>query len=108
MVQLENQYLRPKKAAALERWHQDPFEIREDLKVWRGENATILPLRREPDSGLLFGKGGVVDKDGNYVNLSSIPGRVQCVLRLSGAPLGTFSCGRRVQIVVLPGKRHAH
>lgn len=77
MVQLENQYLRPKKAAALERWHQDPFEIREDLKVWRGENATILPLRREPDSGLLFGKGGVVDKDGNYVDLSSIPGRVQ-------------------------------
>jgi len=74
MYNIEYQYLRPKKAAALKRWHEGPFEVREDLTVWKGENATILPLRQDP--ALQFGRGGVVDADGNYVELSGIPLRV--------------------------------
>ena len=74
MYNIEYQYLRPKKAAALKRWHESAFEVRENLDVWKGENATILPLRKDPE--LQFGRGGVVDADGNYVELSGIPLRV--------------------------------
>ena len=75
MYHIEYQYLRPKKAAALKRWHEGNLEVRENLQVWHGENATILPLRK--DSRVQFGLGGVVDAEGNYVNLSAIPDRVQ-------------------------------
>lgn len=75
MYKLDLRYLRPKKAAALKRWHDGNLEVRENLEVWHGENATILPVRK--DGQLQFGRGGVVDKDGNYLDISSIPERVQ-------------------------------
>lgn len=75
MYRLDDQYLRPKKAAALRKWHEDKFEVRDSLEVWKGNNATILPLRK--DSRVQFGLGGVVDADGRYVELSAIIGRVQ-------------------------------
>ena len=75
MYNIEYQYLRPKKAAALKRWHESDLEVRENLQVWSGNNATILPLRK--DSRVQFGLGGVVDAEGNYVELSAIPDRVQ-------------------------------
>lgn len=75
MYRLDDQYLRPKKAAALRKWHEDKFEVRDSLEVWQGNNATILPLRK--DSRVQFGLGGVVDADGRYVELSAITGRVQ-------------------------------
>ena len=75
MYNLDLRYLRPKKGAALKRWHEGNLEVRENLDVWHGENATMLPVRK--DSQLQFGRGGVVDKDGNYVDLSCIPERVQ-------------------------------
>ena len=77
MQRIDYQYLRPKKAEALKKWVDAPIEVRENPEIWQGKNATILPLRRDPSFGLLFGKGGVVDCDGNYVELSSIPLRVQ-------------------------------
>lgn len=77
MMNVDYQYLRPKKAEALKAWYAEPFQALENPQVWRGKNATILPLRRDSSFGLLFGKGGVVDADGNYVDLSCIPGRVQ-------------------------------
>lgn len=75
MYNLDLRYLRPKKAAALKRWHEGNLEVRESLEVWKGENATLLPVRK--DSQLQFGRGGVVDKDRNYIDLSCIPQRVQ-------------------------------
>lgn len=77
MQRIDYQYLRPKKAEALKKWVDAPIEVRENPEIWQGKNATILPLRRDPSFGLLFGKGGVVDCNGNYVELSSIPLRVQ-------------------------------
>lgn len=74
MYRLEEQYLRPKKAASLRKWHENHLEVREQLQVWRGENATILPLRKDPE--LQFGRGGVVDARKEYVELSGIPLRV--------------------------------
>lgn len=74
MYHVTYDYLRPKKAAALKKWYDSPLPDRE-LSVWEGENAILLPLRKDP--ALLFGRGGVVDRDGNYVELSCIPKRVQ-------------------------------
>lgn len=78
MPTIDYRYLRPKKAAFLKQWQEDPnFVQREDLTIWQGTNATILPLRRVEGDGFLFGRGGVVDRDGQYVGLSAIPRRVQ-------------------------------
>lgn len=74
MYNIEYQYLRPKKAAALQRWHEADFEVKKDLHVWHGENAVILPLRKDKD--LQFGRGGVVDAEGKFVELSGIPKRI--------------------------------
>ena len=71
---IDYQYLRPKKAEILRQWSDFPVEVRLDPQVWQGKNATIFPLR--PESGLLFGKGGLADCDGNFLELSGIPGRV--------------------------------
>lgn len=77
MEHIDYRYLRPKKAAALEKWYNDPFVCRETLTTWRGSNAVILPLRKVDGDALLFGRGGVVDETGVYVDLSAIPNRVQ-------------------------------
>lgn len=76
-MNIDYQYLRPKKAEMLKQWVDADIEVRENPEFWQGSNATILPLRRNPEFGLLFGKGGVVDCQGNYVDMSAIPGRVQ-------------------------------
>ncbi len=70
-------YLRPKKAEALRKWYDDEFYERNDLGTWSGKNAIILPLRKIENDNLLFGRGGVVDEGGNYVNFSSIDKRIE-------------------------------
>ena len=54
MYQLNDNYLRPKKAQWLRRMYATPFEKRENLRVWQGEHATVLPLRPIPGEGVLF------------------------------------------------------
>lgn len=76
MCIIDYRYLRPKKAAALKAWYDAPFEKRENLSVWQGTNATILPLRSLNPNRPMPGFGGVVDKDGQYVDLSALPMRV--------------------------------
>ena len=71
MHKIDYQYLRPKKAEALKNWYAETVTVQESPEVWQGEKATILPLRKAPETSLLFGKGGVVDKDGNYVGAST-------------------------------------
>lgn len=70
MHEIDYRYLRPQKAAALRRWHEEPFEKRESLAVWKGERATILPVRKT-DRFNWTGRGGVVDQHGNSVELSA-------------------------------------
>lgn len=77
MYHIDYTYLRPKKAEALKKWYDDSFEVRQEPAVWRGNNATVLPLRRVPGDNLLFGRGGVVDENGEYVPLSAVDRRVQ-------------------------------
>ena len=70
-------FLRPLKAAALKEWYNAPFEKKDELKVETYKNATILPLKRFEGDNLLFGRGGVVSENGDYINLSAIKDRVQ-------------------------------
>ena len=86
MQSIDYQYLRPKKAECLKKWVDADIEVRENPSLWQGKNATILPLRRDPSFGLLFGKGGVVDETGAYVELSAIEKRVQFAYPFENAP----------------------
>ena len=76
MYHIDYRYLRPKKAAWLKIMYDTPLERKEALSVWHGRNATILPLCARGGDNLLFGRGGVVDENGQYVELSGIPTRI--------------------------------
>lgn len=76
MYQVDYRYLRPKKAAWLQKMYDSPFALREDLEVWRGSNATILPVRSVYGEEALFGRGGVMDESDRYVPLSGIKDRL--------------------------------
>lgn len=77
MYSVNYNYLRPEKAKILRKWCDAPLAACNEPEIWQGSHATILPLRRLQSDNLLFGRGGVVDADGNYVALSKIQGRVQ-------------------------------
>ncbi len=82
MSYIDYSYTRPKKAAVLKNWHNsylngEPFHEKKELITESYDNATILPIRRFPEDNLLFGRGGLVDKNNNYVALSAIDNRVQ-------------------------------
>lgn len=76
-MQINYDYLRPKKAKVLEEWHNEEFYKKEELLAESYKNATILPLKRIDGDNLLFGRGGVVAEDGTYVEHSAIDRRVQ-------------------------------
>lgn len=76
MHTIDYTYLRPKKAEWLRRMYATPLELRKTLSVWQGNNATVLPLRRTVGEGLLFGRGGVIDNNGQYVPLSGFETRI--------------------------------
>lgn len=77
MYSIDYSYLRPKKADALKKWHETDFPNISSLRVQREPHATILPLRKVDGDSLLFGRGGVVDQNNNYVPLSALDDRVQ-------------------------------
>ena len=77
MYRMNYDYLRPKKAVWIRKMYDTPFDYREEPAVWRGKNATIVPLRDLHEENVLFGRGGVVDEQGQYVALSGIPERIQ-------------------------------
>ena len=76
MFSAEYRYLRPLKAASLKQMYATPYERREELEVWRGEKATVFPLREFPGDGTLFGRAGVLNSDGKYVELSGMDGKI--------------------------------
>lgn len=76
MYTLDDRYLRPKKAAAMRRQHEAPYESLPSPALWQGRNATILPVRKTDPLGW-FGCGGVQDENGHCVNLSA----VECCVR---------------------------
>lgn len=69
---IDYQYMRPKKAAVLKKWHEKPFHCRKELMVDTFQNSVILPLRQFPGDTLSWGRGGMLDEKGNYIPQSSI------------------------------------
>ena len=78
-------YCRPCKARDLQQATRS-FKKRSELCVQEFHNATILPVKRVEGDNLLFGRGGVVDADGSYVELSSIEQRLEGAYDSSSAP----------------------
>lgn len=70
-------YLRSKKARNLKKLNEQPFENRTFLAANQYQNATILPLKKIDGDNLIFGRGGVIDENQNYINESAIESRVQ-------------------------------
>ncbi len=73
MPQIEYRYLRPKKAETLMQWHQRPLSCKDTLSVQQYTNGVILPLRQVEGDLLAWGRGGVQDSQGVYVEDSGIP-----------------------------------
>lgn len=71
MCKIDYQYLLPKKAAALQRLHEEPFPMVETPPVWVGKNATVLPVRKFDPNGW-FGRGGVIAEDGTAVESCAV------------------------------------
>ncbi len=67
------QYLRSKKRVLMELNYKTPFEKRNNLSVWTYKDATVIPLKRFKEDNLWFGRGGVIDNEGNYIRCSELP-----------------------------------
>lgn len=76
-AKIDSKYLRVAKGLKNQRMHNESFPCNDELKCEIYEKATVLPVRKDPADMLLFGKGGVVDKDGNYIELSGLPNRCE-------------------------------
>lgn len=69
-------YVYPSKAKAIAE-ARDKFRIVDSAIVETYENATILPAVKFDDYDVSHGRGGVIDENGNYVELSKQKARVQ-------------------------------
>ncbi len=65
-------YLRPQKARYLKEMHNKSFLKKTNPEALSYSKATILPLKEFADDSLAWGRGGVVDNNGNYISSSSI------------------------------------
>lgn len=86
MFQIDYTYLRPKKAAWLKRMYDTPFEKKDTLELWRGEQASILPRKYFDEDHLENGRGGVTDKNGDYVAISGNGYRLKYGYPFENAP----------------------
>lgn len=68
------EYLRPQKAEFLKRREEADFpQIEVGFQIFN--NSTILPRRKSEKDELVFGRGGVIDSQGNYVEASGLISR---------------------------------
>lgn len=82
MYTVDYRYLRPRKAAAMRKQHEVPYEQVKTPAIWQGQNATVLPVRKTDRFGWI-GCGGVVDEAGHCVDISA----VECCVK----PSNTFT-----------------
>ena len=69
-------YVRPYKAEAVKIWYDRDFIKKDSLVAQPYSDATILPLKAQANDNLLFGRGGVIDSNYEYIEESGIPGRI--------------------------------
>lgn len=70
-MNVEYKYVRKNKRKELEERSNYTF-YKKDLSIEEYSNATILPLKKVHGDKSAFGRGGVVDENGNYINSSGI------------------------------------
>lgn len=75
-VIFDSRFLRPQKAKWTQEWYTT-LEFREDIDFRTYNQAVVFPLKRFPGDNLLFGRGGVNDSSGNYIESSAIKDRVE-------------------------------
>ncbi len=75
-MNINYEYVRPHKIDDMKVRYESGLKLNNELKVEIIPNATILPVKKMAQDSLLFGRGGVVDEDNNYISLSSIPNRI--------------------------------
>lgn len=75
-LNIDYKYVRPSKASEIDKLRHS-FYQKEELTCLLIQNGTILPLKRFTGDGLLFGRGGCVTCEGDYVSLSGIPKRIE-------------------------------
>lgn len=81
-IHFDSRFLRPQKAAWTEAWYESlKFETNIGFHIF--ERAVIFPLKRFSEDNLLFGRGGVNDASGKYIESSAIKDRVE-----GGYPIG--------------------
>lgn len=73
---IEYKYLRTQKAAALRRWHEEGLKRIDNIKSESYDNAIVLPVRKKPNDGMIFGLGGVINSHGDFVEKSGIEKRI--------------------------------
>jgi len=73
-MNINYRFLREKKADELELWHSKPLEKKIILEKQQYNNATILPIKSKEQ--LLFGQGGVIDEEKQYIPMSGIEWRI--------------------------------
>lgn len=78
-------YLRPQKAAMVRKMHQNSLKLKSQIAVETKDNATILPLRKMDDTDAYWGRGGVVDSDGVYIELSKTPNLIDHSYQIDNA-----------------------
>lgn len=70
VVNVNTKYLYPFNAERYKNIYERELPCKKSLNLFEYENAYILPAKNE--EGLLFGRGGIVDKNGIYVEESGI------------------------------------
>lgn len=68
----EQKYIRPIKKERMLQMSKEPFPNRSDLRADSYENATIIPLKHFDGDAVVFGRGGVLDSEGSYIESSGI------------------------------------
>ncbi|MBR5421052.1 MAG: glycosyltransferase family 61 protein [Lachnospiraceae bacterium] len=75
-MRIEYKYLRPKKAAALKELHEHSLVEKKELSIESFSHATFLPLKHfGEEEGLLFGRGGLLNAEGSFIEASGIEKR---------------------------------
>ena len=75
-MNIDTEFLRPQKAEALKNIHSDiKKKSRDSAECYR--NATVLPVKKIEGDDLAFGRGGVTDEYGLYIENSQTNGRVR-------------------------------
>ncbi len=74
---IDYSYLRRKKAEHLQHLHETFLHKDEKLTASAYQNATVLPLKKFEGDESCFGRGGVVDRNGEYIAQSALQGFVE-------------------------------